>query len=60
MGLGVVGSILRAMFGYTSTPEWITLTLWLIYVVVVLYLYPGPVRPSEHAQREPRADAVGA
>ena len=26
-GLGVVGSILRAMFGYTSTPEWITLAV---------------------------------
>ena len=32
------------MFGYTSTPEWITLAVWLAYVVVVLYLYTRPVR----------------
>jgi high-affinity iron transporter len=43
---GVVGSILRALLGYTSTPEWITLAAWLVYVTVVLYLYTRPVRPS--------------
>jgi high-affinity iron transporter len=45
--LGVVGSILRALVGYTSTPEWITLLAWLAYVVVVLYLYTRPLRPGE-------------
>ncbi|HJP70582.1 MAG TPA: iron uptake transporter permease EfeU [Candidatus Limnocylindria bacterium] len=45
--LGVVGSILRALVGYTSTPEWITFIAWLAYVVVVLYLYTRPIRPSE-------------
>ena len=45
--LGVIGSILRALVGYTSTPEWITFIAWLAYVVVVLYLYTRPVRPSE-------------
>ena len=45
--LGVVGSILRALVGYTSSPEWITLLAWLAYVVVVLYLYTRPLRPSE-------------
>jgi high-affinity iron transporter len=43
--LGVVGSVLRALLGYTSTPEWITLVSWLTYVIVVLYLYTRPVTP---------------
>jgi high-affinity iron transporter len=58
--LGVIGSILRALVGYTSSPEWITFVAWLVYVVVVLYLYTRPVRPSE-AQRkatEPTATAA--
>ena len=44
--LGVVGSILRALVGYTSTPEGITFAAWLAYIVVVLYLYTRPLRPS--------------
>ena len=44
--LGVVGSILRALVGYTSTPEWITFIAWLGYVVVVLYLYTRPIQPT--------------
>ena len=44
--LGVIGSILRALVGYTSTPEWITFIAWLVYVVVVLVLYTRPIRPS--------------
>jgi high-affinity iron transporter len=59
-GLGVVGSILRAMFGYTSTPEWITLAAWLVYVVVVLYLYTRPVRRSEAPVASPEQKPVGA
>lgn len=49
--LGVIGSILRALVGYTSTPEWITFIAWLAYVVVVLYLYTRPIRPSESRSR---------
>ena len=45
--LGVIGSILRALVGYTSTPEWITFLAWLAYIVVVLYLYTRPLRPSQ-------------
>ncbi len=59
-GLGVVGSILRAMFGYTSTPEWITFIAWLTYVVVVLTLYLRPVRPSEQRNPTREQTAVGA
>lgn len=44
--LGVVGSILRALVGYTSTPEWITFLAWLGYVVTVVFLYTRPIRPA--------------
>jgi high-affinity iron transporter len=57
---GVIGSILRALVGYTSSPEWITFLSWLVYVVVVLYLYTRPVRPSEAQQKTPERTAAGA
>lgn len=41
-----VGQFLRAIFGYTSRPEWTTLIVHLGYLVVVLGLYLRPVRPS--------------
>jgi len=40
----VVGQFLRAMFGYTATPELTTFIVWLSYVVVVLTLYLRPVK----------------
>ena len=57
---GVIGSILRALVGYTSSPEWITFLSWLIYVVVVLFLYTRPVRPSEAQRKTPERTAAGA
>ncbi|HUP54492.1 MAG TPA: iron uptake transporter permease EfeU [Methylomirabilota bacterium] len=39
-----VGQFLRALFGYTSTPEVITLVAWATYIVVVLALFLRPVR----------------
>ena len=57
--LGVVGSILRALVGYTSTPEWITFAAWIAYIAVVLYLYTRPLRPSP-APSAPEATPVGA
>jgi high-affinity iron transporter len=47
----LIGSLLRALFGYTSQPEWITFLTWLGYIVVVLPLYLRPVRPAESAAR---------
>jgi high-affinity iron transporter len=47
----LVGSLLRAMFGYTSQPEWVTFLTWLGYIAVVLPLYLRPVRPAEAASR---------
>jgi high-affinity iron transporter len=40
----VVGQLLRALFGYTSSPEVITFVVWLTYVVVVLILFLRPVK----------------
>jgi high-affinity iron transporter len=58
--MGVIGSILRALVGYTSTPEWVTLVAWLAYIVVVLYLYTRPVRPNGAAASHPERTAAGA
>jgi high-affinity iron transporter len=55
----IVGQLLRALFGYSSTPEWATLIAWLAYVVVVLYLYTRPLRPAE-TQAVRRERPVGA
>jgi high-affinity iron transporter len=41
----VFGQLLRALFGYSSTPEWATLITWAGYLVIVLSLYLRPVKP---------------
>jgi high-affinity iron transporter len=43
--IGFVGSFLRALVGYSATPEWSTLIVWIAYVVVVLALYLRPMAP---------------
>ena len=45
----LLGQMLRAIFGYTSTPEWTTLLTWLVYVVGVLILYLRPMKPARPA-----------
>ena len=40
----VIGQMLNALFGYTSTPEVATFAVWLTYVVVVLALFLRPVK----------------
>lgn len=47
-----VGQFLSALFGYTSTPEVLTLGVWVAYLVLVLALYLRPVRPAAPARRE--------
>ena len=39
-----IGAFLRALFGYSATPEILTLAVHLTYVVAVLALYLRPVR----------------
>ncbi len=58
--LGVIGSILRALVGYTSTPEWVTFISWLVYVVAVLALYLRPIRPAEARPSSQERTPVGA
>jgi high-affinity iron transporter len=42
----LLGEMLRALFGFTATPEVITFVVWITYVVVVLALYLRPVKRS--------------
>jgi high-affinity iron transporter len=42
----IVGQLLRALFGYSSSPEWATLVAWFTYLVVVLWLYTRPLSPA--------------
>jgi len=52
-----VGQFLRAIFGYTSQPEWVTFIVWLAYMVTVLYLYLRPMAPAapKPAEAQPAA-----
>jgi high-affinity Fe2+/Pb2+ permease len=56
-----IGLFLGAIFGYTSSPEWVTLITWAAYVVVALVLYLRPVTPSPaDARPEPTGAAPAA
>jgi len=57
----LIGQMLRALFGYTSTPEVTTFVVWLTYVVVVLTLYLRPVKrpPAPAAAAGSAAPAGG-
>ena len=48
-GGNIVGQFLGAIFGYSSTPEVLTFAVWLTYVVVVLYLFLRPMKPTAPA-----------
>ena len=58
--LATVGQLLRAMFGYTSSPEWITLITWFVYVVVVMYLYLRPIKPTQPKPVAENQPAIGS
>ena len=47
-GGNVLGQLLHAVFGYSSTPEWTMVVVWLAYLASVLWLYtrPLPAVPS--------------
>jgi high-affinity iron transporter len=56
-----IGLFLRAIFGYTSSPEWVVFVTWVVYVVVVLALYLRPVAPRPpEPQAEQRPEPTGA
>jgi high-affinity iron transporter len=56
----IVGQLLRALFGYSSTPEWATLVAWATYLVVVLALYLRPMAPSAPRRITDEQPAIGA
>jgi high-affinity iron transporter len=41
----ILGQLLRAVFGYSATPEWTTLLAYLAYLGIVLPLYLRPAAP---------------
>jgi high-affinity iron transporter len=58
-----IGQILRALFGYSSAPELITVVAYLAYLIPVLifYLRPVPVaKPSETPTALPGSDRISA
>ena len=55
----VLGEFLRAIFGYSSRPEVVTLAVHIAYVVIVLWLYLRPLRPQA-AQRRSGPEVAGA
>jgi high-affinity iron transporter len=50
------GSILRALFGYSANPEWLTLIVHVAYIVIVLALYLRPLPPRQ-APAQPATQA---
>lgn len=54
----VLGQMLRAVFGYSSSPEWITFLSWLGYIVIVLPLYLRPIRPADTRSVTQRSQAA--
>ena len=55
----VLGQFLRALFGYTATPELTTFVVWLTYVVVVLTLFLRPLTAAARRQADRSADGAG-
>jgi high-affinity iron transporter len=55
-----IGLFLRAIFGYSASPEWITLITWATYVVVVLVLYLRPLTPRPSAAMVEPSEAAPA
>jgi high-affinity iron transporter len=48
-----IGQFLRALFGYSSTPEVTTLIVYVAYLVIVLTLYLRPISPRSAGRPEP-------
>lgn len=59
-GGNLLGQMLTAIFGYSSTPEWSTLLTWVVYVAGVLALYLRPMKPRRPAPISTSQPAPGA
>jgi len=49
----VLGQLLHAVLGYSSSPEWTVVIAWVAYLASVLLLYARPVRPEPPAAPAP-------
>jgi high-affinity iron transporter len=58
--VGILGQLLRALFGYSADPEWVTLGAWIAYVVLVLSLYLRPAKPVQPEPITGSQPAVGS
>ena len=54
-----IGSIFRAILGYSANPEWLTLIVHVSYIVVVLALYLRPL-PARPAPAKPAPQTTGS
>lgn len=54
----VLGQFLRAILGYSSTPEVATVGVHVAYLAVVLALYLRPIRPAPRPTEERTAEAA--
>jgi high-affinity iron transporter len=52
-----IGQFLRAILGYSASPEILTLSVHVAYIVAILWLYLRPMRPID---RTPRPNVAGA
>ena len=50
VGGNLAGQLLHAVLGYSASPEWTMVIVWIAYLVSVLWLYTRPVRPASAAQ----------
>lgn len=55
-----IGAFLRAILGYSATPEQATLLTHVVYLVVVLAFYLRPVAPRQLAAKAPRREGAAA
>jgi high-affinity iron transporter len=49
----LLGQLLHAVLGYSSSPEWTMLVAWIGYLVSVLLLYARPMRPDPPVAQAP-------
>jgi high-affinity iron transporter len=56
----LLGEMLRAIFGYTATPEWLTFLGWAAYLGIVLTMYLRPLPPPAGVARPVEERPAGA
>ena len=52
-GGNVLGQLLHAVFGYSASPEWTVLIVWIGYLVGVLWLYSRPAPSASPEAQSP-------